>query len=819
MQHRASKMEPNKHTSLPDRSGADDLRAKTLELLDFPAIRKEVASRTSFPPARELARRLAPSSDSREVDVLQRETAQGIDFLEAAGDLSLHASEDASPAVERAALEGALTGLELLSVADSLDVQRRARSAVLRLRDSVPILTDIVEGIPDLQSVQRRIRECIGSRGEVLDGATPVLGELRRQSREAYARVTEALDHIIHSALGREVLQDQVISIRGERLVVQVKTELRQRVPGIVLDASNTGATLFIEPFATVDLCNAWRELTLEEERETALVLRDLSAQVGAAAPDIERGVHLTARLDFILARARYSATLRGVAAEAPPGSAQSPPDGGHAVVRLIRARHPLLGADAIPISIHIGPGWSVLVVTGPNTGGKTVAMKTLGLLALMHQSGLHIPADHGSSLPVFDGIYADVGDQQSIAQSVSTFGSHMRNVVEILARATPASLVLLDELGTSTDPEEGSALAKAILGHLAARGVAAVATTHHRTVAAHVETASGMMNASVDLDPSTLTPTYHLTLGVPGRSYAMSVAAQLGLPDAILEGARSLLEPQHLRFEDWLNELQGDRQRLKARLQEADETQSRAEATGRELDARLEEIALRREDMLQDMRRQLAEQFDEVRRKLRRAEASLSWRVFSSEAVAAGDVEKARVEVSTARTEVEELERSVPIRPPAPERHPLAVGDAVDVRGLNVRGTVVSIMRQDNEAEVAVGDVRFRLDMGRLSPAQEQDEDGPAPAESPYEARPGPPTAELDLRGLRLHESLERLDVFLDDALVQACQRVRIIHGKGTGTLRQGVWKHLANHPAVERYDFAEARQGGDGATVVELG
>lgn len=811
-------MEPTKDTSLPRQSGAGDLHAKALELLDFPAIREEVADRTSFPPAREFARRLTPSSDSQEVEELQRETAQGIVFLEAAGDISLHTSEDASPAAERAALEGTLTGLELLAVADSLDVQRRARSAVLRLGDTVPLLTGIAEGIPDLQSVQRRVRECIGGRGEVLDGATPILGDLRRQAREAYERVTEALDRIIHSALGREVLQDQVISIRGERLVVQVKTELRQRVPGIVLDASNTGATLFIEPFATVDLCNAWRELVLEEQRETALVLRDLSAQVGAAAPDIERGVHLTARLDFILARARYSATLRGVAAEALPGSPQGPPNGGHAVVRLIRARHPLLGRDAIPTTIHIGPGWSVLVITGPNTGGKTVAMKTLGLLALMHQSGLQIPADEGSSLPVFDGIYADVGDQQSIQQSVSTFGSHMRNVVDILARATPASLVLLDELGTSTDPEEGSALAKAILGHLAARGVATVATTHHRSVAAHAETMSGMMNASVDLDPSTLTPTYHLTLGVPGRSYAMSVAEQLGLPDAILEGARSLLEPQHLRFEDWLNELQGDRQQLKARLQEADEAQARAEAARRELDAQLEELALRREEMLQDMRQELAGQFDEVRRKLRRAEASLSWRVSASEAVATGDLQKARLEMSEARTEVEALERSIPRGPSAQERPPLAVGDAVDVRGLNVRGTVVSIMRQDNEAEVAVGDVRFRLEMGRLSPARELDEDEPVPTEVRYEVRPGSPAAELDLRGSRVEDALIKVDQFLDTALRDGLNSIRIIHGKGTGALRQAVRELLAHHPLAKSFAAETPQRGGDGATVVEL-
>ncbi len=785
------------------------LRARSLELLDFPAVREQLARYATFPPARELALQLTPSWETYEVDELQHETSEGLLLMERSGRVSLDASGDPLPGVTRAALGGTLTGLELLAIADALEVQRRARSAVLRERDHVPTLASIAELIPDLQELQRQVRGCIGPRGDVLDSATPTLGALRRQVREAYHRVTQALTRLMQSPGAQEALQDQVISLRGDRLVVQVKAEMRHRIPGIVLDASNTGATLFIEPFVTVEACNAWRELALEEEREVQRVLRELSGLVGALAEDIKLGIELTARLDFILARAEYSAALRGVLVSR--GGARPAP----AEVKLANARHPLLGRGAVPISVTIGPGWSVLVITGPNTGGKTVAMKTVGLLALMHQSGLRVPADEGSSLPVFDGIYADVGDEQSIQQSVSTFSSHMPNVIAILSQATTSSLVLLDELGTSTDPEEGSALAKAILQHLAEQGITTIATTHHRSVAAHAEATPGMMNASVSLDPDSLRPTFHLTIGVPGRSYAMAVAARMGLPATILEKARSLLEPQYLRFEDWLSELQKERQQLQLRLEEAEEAQARAEATRRDLEAQLEELAQHREEMLDDMRRDLLAQYDEVRRKLHRAESALSW---SPTPATSEEVAKAREALASARRELEAVERRRPQRlARASEQRPIAVGDTVSVRGLNLRGTVVSIPAQGKEAEVNIGKVRMRLDMGRLSRVEEAEAGHEGPEVS-VQLGPGLPSTELDLRGLRVEEALARLEEFLDRAVRDGLSSVRVIHGKGTGALRQAVRAHLARHPLARAFSPEARERGGEGATVVQL-
>ena len=792
---------------------AERLREEALELLDYPAVRDGVAGCTTFFAARVLADGLRPSYLDEEVDLLLRETAEGMRFLEETADVDLHAEEDVSPFIARAALEGLLSGQELMFIADVLDVMRRARASIDRIGDSVPLLAEIAGGIPSLDLVQRQIRSSIGIRGEVLDAASPLLGPLRRQVTAAYQRVVAGLARVVQSTAESEALQDDVISVRGDRLVVQVKAEMRQRIPGVVHDASNTGATLFVEPFATVDLCNTWRELALEEERETKRVLRELSGMIGDLADDLRLGIALTARLDLVLARARYSVRVGGKPV-APP--TESPTAASAASLRLLGAHHPLLGDEAIPIDIGIGPDWSVLVITGPNTGGKTVAMKTVGLMALMHQSGLMVSADAGSFLPVFDGIYADVGDHQSIERAVSRFGAHMKNVIDILSVVGRGSLVLLDELATSTDAEEGAALAKAILESLARREIAAVATTHHRTVAAHAEATPGMMNASVELDPDTLGPTYHLTVGVPGRSYAMSVASGLGLPADVIENARSLLEPQHLRFEDWLNELQKERQVLQQRLHEAEKARADAEASGREQQASLEDLAQRRNDMVRTMRGELATEYEAVRRKLRRAEATLSWEVpdRGSHEIEVGE---ASAELADVEEQIIEFERRQTAPPQAPTEGPLAVGDTVDLRGLGLRGQIVALPQGAAEAEVAIGGARLRLSLSRLAPAPVSDP-GSAPVGVRYDLGPALATVELDLRGWRAEEALIEVEEFLDKALRDGLSSVRIIHGKGTGALRRAVRDLLERHPLAQSFESEAGERGGDGATVVEL-
>ena len=780
--------------------GRNELRAAALEALDFHAVRRAVADCAFFPPARRLALDITPSYDEREVEAFQRETAEGRAFLENV-DLNLYSPTDPSVAVARASLEGVLTGQELIEVAESIELQLRARSALLHRRDRVPILAGIVEDIPDLDELRRQIRRSIGEHGgEVLDSASEAIASIRRRLRPAYERVIQSLNRIIQSPEDREALQDNIISFRGERLALQVKADMRHRVPGVVLDASNTGATLFIEPFATVELCNEWRELALEEEREANRVLRDLSTLVGSVAEDIERGIESVSRLDLILARARYSARIAGI----------RPIRSGSEGLRLLSARHPLLGDDAVPVDVAVGPGWSVLIITGPNTGGKTVAMKTVGLLAAMHQSGLQVSAEEGSSVPVYDGIYADVGDRQSIERSVSTFSSHMRNVIDILGDATASSLVLLDEIGTSTDPEEGSALARAVLDSLAERGITTVATTHYRAVAAHAEGHPRMSNASVQLDALTLHPTYELTLGVAGRSYAMSVAANLGLPGAIMEKAKSLIEPRHILFEDWLSELQRDRQRLREQTEEMERAGAQARLLRRELEERIDYLVTHREEMLDGVRRELTARYEQVSRKAKQIEAAAYWQP------AAGELEQARADIEDTKRELDEEMERLPARPrPAPGR-PVAEGDSVVLKGLDMVGQVLSVSGDEAEAEVSLGKVRLRIDTGRLKivDAPERDE----PTAVSVSLGPVLSSTDLDIRGFRADEALAALEQFLDRAMRDGLGSVRIIHGKGTGALRQAVREHLERHPLARSFESEEPSRGGSGVTAVKL-
>ena len=788
----------------------EGLRDSALKLLDFDEIRRRLADHTTFYEARKLALEIQPSFDPGHIETLQRETADARALLEEIGDLTLQSDTDTSESVTRASLGGILTGNELLAVAESLEVHRRARSSIRRAEKVAPMMADMAHIIPDLQEIQRQVRSKITRRGEVADDATPSLRALRTQVRQAYERVNESLQNFIRSSNVRDALQEPIISVRGDRLVVPVKAERRHRISGIVHDASNTGATVFVEPFSTVELCNEWRELSLEEEREVIRVLRDLSSLVGAVADDIRLANRTTAKLDFALSRARYARRLHAVTPDI-ASDEQS--------LRLVRLRHPLLGSDAVPLTVTIGPGWSALVITGPNTGGKTVAMKNVGLAALMHQSGLQIPAEEGSVLPVFEGVFADIGDSQSIADSVSTFGSHMRSVINILRHAGPRSLALLDELGTSTDPEEGSALAKAIIAHLARKKATTIVTTHHRNVAAFAEVSDDMMNASFQLDPHTLVPTYRMTIGVPGRSYAMAVAERLGLPKNILQDSRDLMEPQHLLFEDWLNELQRERLQLQTNLEDTSKMRAEAESLRRQLEEQVEYLVGHRDDILDSARAAIMRRFQQINRRLEGAEASLQWAI----------PEPSGVEAAPTRDRIERIRRDLaaveppvptPLRRRRPADRPLAAGDTVFIRGMNLQGRIIAISDNGEDVEVSIGRVRVNVDLHRLSRIEEAEPENAA-AEIPNvrtDLAPSLDSLELDLRGMRVGDAQIKLDDFLDHAVRDGLSKLRVIHGRGTGALRNVVREHLRHHRAVRNFGPEPRERGGNGATWVEL-
>ena len=795
----------------PSLATADSLRQRSLELLEFPRILETLASHASLPISRELALRLEPLYDTEGVAHRQQETAEARLVLEHGQSVALSADRDVRPLLEQAAKGGYLTGEELLAIADTLEMARQAKAVGTRLQAQTPLLRALARNIPDLKALEQEIRRNVSPGGELADDATPYLRQLRREGRSAYRRAVDALERFIDSDLGREVLQERLITVRAERLVLPVKAEFRSRFPGIVHDVSDSGATLFIEPVGTVGLCNAWRESTATEQEEVRRILRRLSALVAKQVSDVGYGLEMAGRIDLALTKARYA---RGYHGEAVQTGARG--------IHLVNGRHPLLTGDVVPVSLAVEPPVTGVVITGPNMGGKTVALKALGLAVLMHQAGLQVSADPTTQLPVVDGIYADIGDQQSIEQAVSTFSSHISAIAAILTIATPRSLVLLDELGTSTDPEEGSALAKAVLAHLADRRVPTVVTTHHRPLAAFAEEHAAMVNASVELDHVTLRPTYRLVMGLPGRSYALAVAERLGLDAQVLSAARRFQDPGHLETEALLAGLQEERHRTRQRLEEAETAHVQAESLRLELEQHLEGLARAREGLLEETRQQLQAEAREVKARLKRIEAAAGWdsRFATAQPAAAAP----RGEVP--KNEVEDVQRLLRSRlwgrqvAAGVRRKGLAVGDPVEVGPLGLVGTVVLESGDDGKVEVQVGSVRVRLDASRL---QKTTAKAVQPGRSTVRLEPGPDDLtgdpELDLRGMRLQESLERLDGFLDSVLARGGRQARIIHGKGTGVLRQGVWQHLAKHPAVERYDFAPGHRGGDGATEVEMG
>jgi len=785
--------EPRPLADLPE-----DLQERSLLLLEFPLVRERLAGYTTFPPGRDLALALRPAFEPEAVARLQQETTEARLLLEWE-EVDFSGLEDIRPQLERARRGGVLTGRDLVAIAQVLHTAGRVRER-LGKRTEVPLLAGLARRIPDLRPLEERLFRALERNGEVRDDATPALRTLREEVRNAYDRLMTALDRIVRSALGRQVLQEGLVRERNGRPVLAVKAEHRGRLPGLVHDVSESGATLFVEPLAVVPLTNRWRALRSAEEREVERVLRDLSAEVGACAEEALLTVDLLARLDLTLARARYARAVGAVAPEPPPEGSRE--------MCLVEARHPLLTGEVVPISLRVGGEWSVLLITGPNTGGKTVALKTAGLLALMHQAGFHLPAGPGTFLPVYDGIYADIGDQQSILRSLSTFASHIRAVREVLERATPRSLVLLDELGTSTDPEEGSALARALLRRFRDRGIPVVATTHQREVAGFVQTERGMMNASVELDPETLRPTYRLTLGLPGRSYALIIAERLGLPPEVIQDARSLLSPAHREVERLLEEVQRERALAERLRREAERARTHARRLEEEARRELARIRAREAELVEEVRREVEARARDLLERLKEAERRLA------EAGSRAAVRAVRREVSGVRKALQDPEW----RPGLPERlawvRTLRPGDRVRVKGFSQPLEVSAPVDAQGRLEVRIGGLKARI------PAEQVEEVLPrlSPPGAPLQAPPpSVPTAQLDLRGLRAEQALERLDRFLDRTLLEGHGQVRVVHGAGTGALRQAVRDFLARHPAVRSFR-PDPSSPGDGATLVDL-
>lgn len=800
------------------------LRAKSLQLLDYPTIREELARNTTFHKSFELAQVTEPSYSPSEVDTLLAETSEARYLLNIVGNLSLKGVENISDHVRRCDLGGILTGQELLAISSSVDAMVNLRYSILKHSNEITFLVHIASKIIDLSYLTHSIKSKLGSNGLVLDNATPSLGILRRQVRDSYTRVTTALENIIRKNDLQGTIQDDVISVRGDRLVVQVKSNMRSRVPGVVHDASNTGMTLFVEPFDTVNLCNSWRELVLEEEREVVRVLRDLSAQVGSLSQDLLSSLEAASELDFILARGRYSNSIDS------PNQAEISESGtfytktstelaSRRDLNLINAKHPLLGKGSVPLSIEVGTNWKVLVITGPNTGGKTVALKTVGLLAAMHQSGIHVPMELGSEIPIYDGIFADIGDQQSIEGSVSTFSSHIRTLKDIMDNSTALSLVLLDEIGSSTDPEEGAAIASAILEELGESQITTIATTHHQSVAALAETNPVMRNASFDLDPETLHPTYEISMGKPGRSYAMTVAARLGLSKTTLEKAKAKLSQEYKQTNLRLAQINRQREEISTISEKTKKAFNDVNSLRSELRDQIAYILQRRKEIVESARRDSLKKYADIDELIRKAESVFSWTRHVNKHVE--ETDSVENEIRSLRDSLNEIQ--IPTAGISEESLTyIKPGDTVYIKDLDLTGKVHRYNSGDREAEVKIGSVRMTVETNRLSVDNNLKPSLPLKREesTSFTTDPKYETVEitLDIRGLRAEPALERLDTFLDTAIRDGLSKVTVIHGKGTGTLRAVVRNNLKSHPLVASFDPELDHLGGDGATSVIL-
>jgi DNA mismatch repair protein MutS2 len=784
---------------------------RTLDVLEFPKILDRLAAFAGFAIGKERVRELRPSGVPAEVEHRQQITREARRLFEMRAGVTVGGARDVREPVKRAQLGGRLEPSELLDVRGTLEAGRTLRKTVRAHREIAPALVELADGLPELRELEETIGRSIDERGGVTDAASPALGRIRAELRTAHSRLIERLNSILASSAYKDVIQEPIITMRDGRYVIPIKSEAKGKFRSIVHDQSSSGATLFVEPLLTVDLNNRWRELQLAEEHEIARILLDLSEQVGRVASPILFGLERLGDLDLAFASAELAATLRATEPKLARGRGQD----ADAEIQLLKARHPLLRGEVVPVTVRLGGEFSALVITGPNTGGKTVTLKTVGLLTLMALAGLQIPAEEGSQVRLVEAVYADVGDEQSIEQSLSTFSSHMSHIVDILKRCDDGSLVLLDELGAGTDPVEGAALARAILSELVDRGTLTIATTHYAELKSYAHTTPGVANASVEFDVETLRPTYRLTIGLPGRSNALAIAARLGLPEDVLARSRDLLSQEDVQVERMLAEIHAERERAEQARQRVEKEHRRVTDLARQLTKRLSDVERSKRAAVERAHTEAQAELDDLRGRLK----ELATRIEQGQAPGG--------ELAPLMQQVREVERQLVSRRPAPPPTPapavpIAPGAWVRVRGLGQVGQVVSI--SGGAAEIQVGQFKTRVRLAELEPATRAEaarREEASPAESSYAvSRPsGPmPPLEMQLLGWRAEQVGPELDRYLNDAYMAGLPFVRIVHGKGTGVLRQVVREYLRGHPLVKSFDFAAAREGGEGVTIAAL-
>ena len=774
-------------------------------------MRERLAHHTSFSAGREAALSLRPSSDRQTVVRRQRETAEAVHLAAARVNVPMGGISDVRPMARAAERGHMLTASELLEVGSLARATGRVRRAFARIEDETPLLATLVRGLADLDPLHTLIRSVLNDRGEVLDSASPTLQSIRRERAEVHGRLQQRMESLVRSPAVRGALQDAIVTLREGRYVLPVRSEARSAVPGIVHDSSASGATVYIEPMAVVGLGNRWRELEAQERHEIERILREITEAVGEAADDLADAVDRLAQLDLALAKAQLADELDATAlaerGRDVPWLVPTP-----AELLLVEARHPLLDGDVVPVTIEVGGSARALLITGPNTGGKTVALKTAGLLCVMALAGLPLPAARGSRVPVYDAIFADIGDEQSIEQSLSTFSGHMTAIIDILERADAGSLVLLDELGAGTDPTEGAVLAIAIVEQLVAAGVTLVATTHHSELKLYAHNHTDVANASVEFDVETLAPTYRLRIGIPGRSNALAIATRLGMPADVIEAAAAGLSSEQRDLDTVLGDLRDQLAAAEDRAERAAADRDAAEALRLDLEGQLSTLADESAQLRSDARDRVRAEVRDTERLLQRVRREVESARLEQ---AAADLERARQAAAALAPEPPPAEAPSPaVRTtdtlPAPE-----VGARVWLRGVSVAGEALSEPNAAGEFEVQLGSLRTRVRLPQVERMETADGEVSLPI-----AMPPVPEApeEVEVRGRRIEEGLIEVESFIDDASRAGRERVRIIHGRGTGAMRQAVRGLLDGHPLVVKYEGGGTREGGEGVTVAYL-
>ena len=780
---------------------------RTMRVLEFTRIREMLAEGALTEAGAEKCRALVPMDDLQQVLDAQAETEEATVILHYIGGHPMAAFPDVRPALGICEKGGTLSAGMLLSVAEMLRAARAARDALVTDRENTPILRGKAEGLFTARNLEKDITDAILSEDEIADRASSELMNIRRHLRGAQDRIKEKLNQMIHSQAMQKYLQDPIITVRGDRYVLPVKAEYRSSVPGLVHDQSSSGATLFIEPMAAVEMGNELKQWEVKEQQEIARILAALSAEIAPYAESMAETVELLAELDFIFAKGLLSRRFTCV----------QPKMNREGWFHIIRGRHPLIAPEkVVPGTIWLGKEFTTLVVTGPNTGGKTVTLKTVGLFTLMAQAGLQVPADPGTELAVFEQVFADIGDEQSIEQSLSTFSGHMTNIVTIMREVTPRDLVLFDELGAGTDPTEGAALAQSILTRLLHIGVRTMATTHYSELKVFALTTRGVENASVEFDVETLRPTYRLSIGVPGKSNAFEISRRLGLPENLIDAAKKLLSSDTVRFEDVIANAEYHRQVAERERQIAQEAGKETIRLRDEAEKLRREMEAKREQTLRKTREEAKRILEQARRE---SETVISELKKMKKNAQAGDGSAAELRRRLEHG-IDDLSEGLRQETEEDSEAPKTVkpGDRVRILTLGAEGTVLAAPDEKGEVSLQAGAMKFKAALSQLRMIQT----AKAPEKSTVKAKTGmmsrTVSSECDVRGMSLEEALSAVGLYLDEAVLAGLNEVFIIHGKGTGILRAGIQQDLRKNKHVKSFRRGVYGEGEDGVTVVTL-